>query len=84
MTLQPHVLGQPAPSWSPCSFPAHLDAIRDLHEDVADRVLSLPPGLITVGPHELAAYLEAVGELLAHLDGKHADSGLVELTREGA
>ncbi len=83
MTLQRCVLGQPALSWTPCSFPGHLDAVRDLHEDVADRVLSLPPGLITVGPHELTAYLEAVGELIDHLDGKHADGCRVEPAGEG-
>ncbi len=70
MTLQPSVLGEPATSWTPCSLPGHLDAVRDLHEDVADRILRLPPGLITVGPYELTGYVEAEA-LLEHLDGKH-------------
>ncbi len=71
---------RPAESWRPCSFQAHLDDVRDLHEDLADRLLCLPPGLTTVGPHQLEEYVKAIGTLLDHLDGKHADHCLVELT----
>ncbi len=60
MTLQPNVLGEPATNWPPCSFQGHLDAIRELHEDLADRVLRLPRYLVTASPQELGDYVATV------------------------
>ncbi len=66
--------------WTPCSFEAHLDAVRALHEDLADRVLSLPSYLVTASPQELGDYVATVQALLEHLAGLHQDETLVRLT----
>jgi hypothetical protein len=62
------------PSWTPCTQQGHLDEVRIRHEDAgahpSDR-----------GAQE--ALWEAVGALLNHLDGLHADDVLVQLVAEG-
>ena len=56
--------------WRPCTHQRHLDELRRLHDDVA----SHPTDRCAQ-----AALWEAVGELLNHLDGLHADDCLVQL-----
>ncbi len=70
MTLQPNVISQPSQNWKPCTFQGHLDATRGRHEDLAGNPYDR-------GAQE--ALWEAVGELLNHLDGLHAEDVLVEL-----
>ena len=70
MTLQPNVTSQPAQSWQSCTFQGHLDATRVRHQDLAGNPYDR-------GAQE--ALWEAVGELLNHHDGLHADDVLVEL-----
>jgi hypothetical protein len=62
-------------TWTPCTQQGHLDDLRVHHEDV--------------GAHPLdrdaqTALWEAVGTLLNHLDGLHADDVLVQLVAEAA
>jgi hypothetical protein len=75
---------RPAGSWTPCTYQGHLDDVRELHEDIADRVLCLPHGMAVVGFYQLDDYVKAIGVLLDHLDGKHAADCLVELRAETA
>jgi hypothetical protein len=62
---------QPEPTpWHPCSHQAHLDELRIRYEDAAGH------------PYDRQAaqdLLDAVGELLNHLDGLHRDDTLVQL-----
>ena len=73
-TVHASPAGSEAPSWSPCRFQGHLDEVRLRHEDVGSHPYDH-------GAHE--ALWEAVGELLNHLDGLHADDLAVELLEEG-
>ena len=62
-------------SWTRCTHEGHLDEVRVRHEDVGSH------------PHDRGAeeaLWEAVGTLLNHLDGLHADDVLVQLVGEGA
>ena len=67
--------GSETPSWTPCTHQGHLDEVRVRHEDVAGHPYDR-------GAQE--ALWEAVGELLNHLDGLHADEVRVQLVAEGA
>ncbi len=71
----PTVSQKPAESWTPCTHQGHLDEVRVHHEDVASH------------PYDRSAQealWEAVGALLNHLDGLHADDVLVQLVAEAA
>jgi hypothetical protein len=71
----PTLSQKPAESWTPCTHQAHLDEVRIHHEDVAAHPYDR-------GAQE--ALWEAVGVLLNHLDGLHADDVLVQLVAEAA
>ena len=62
-------------TWRPCTHQAHVDELRLCHDDVAAHPSDR-------GAQD--ALWEAVGELLNHLDGLHADDVLVELLARGA
>jgi hypothetical protein len=64
-----------SPSWTPCTQQGHLDEVRVRHEDVGSHPYDQ-------GAQE--ALWEAVGTLLNHLDGLHADDVLVQLVAEAA
>ena len=56
--------------WHPCSHQAHVDELRIRYEDAASHPYD----------HQSAGdLLDAVGELLNHLDGLHRDETLVRL-----
>ena len=70
---------RPAESWTHCSFQGHLGELQRRHEDVGEPILNHPLNLAAVGRQELEGYASAVGALLDHLAGKHADGCLVRL-----
>jgi hypothetical protein len=64
----------PPSDWRPCSITEHLDRLRLLHDDLSDgRIWTAPP-------EKLDDYLDAAGQLLEHIDGKHQDDCRVRLT----
>ncbi len=71
----PTLSQKPAESWTPCTHQTHLDEVRVHQEDVAAHMYDR-------GAQE--ALWEAVGTLLNHLDGRHADDVLVQLVAEAA
>ncbi len=74
---------RPAESWTPCTFQGHLDYLQRRHGDVGEPILDHPLNGALTSRQELVDYITAVGDLVDHLAGKHADACPVQLT-EGA
>ena len=71
MSTLTHNHPQPdSPGWQPCSHQAHLDQLRIRYDDAAGHPFD---------PEVGQDLLDAVGELLNHLDGLHEDDVLVRL-----
>jgi len=61
--------------WTSCSFQGHLDEVRIHHEDLAGRPSDRD---------RWESLWSAVGELLNHIDGFHADDCRIHLTAKAS